>query len=88
MPKVSCQGLTPAAQARVTNRQRGVELDIAWLKGFAEIALGKCLRHPAYPGTVLPGLELVDVVIVSDKAIADVHWRFMNIPGGYGCDYF
>lgn len=30
---------------------------------------------------VLPGLKKVEAVIVSDKVIADVHRRFMNIEG-------
>ena len=65
----------------LSNRQRSVALDMPWLRAFAKIALGECLKHPAHAGTVLALLENVDVAIVSDKVIADVHWQFMQIEG-------
>jgi probable rRNA maturation factor len=65
----------------LSNRQRSVQLDVPWLRRFSKIALAECLNHPACPKPVLPALESVDVVIVSDRVIADVHRRFMNIPG-------
>ncbi|MGB8353523.1 MAG: rRNA maturation RNase YbeY [Chthoniobacteraceae bacterium] len=65
----------------LSNRQRSVQLDLPWLRSFSEIALEECLKHPAHTRTVLPDLDNVDVVIVSDRVIADVHVRFMNIPG-------
>src|SRR5580704_842177 len=65
----------------LSNRQRSVQLDLKWLRRFSKIALAECLKHQACSKPVLPGLENVDVVIVSDRVIADVHRRFMNIPG-------
>jgi probable rRNA maturation factor len=74
-------GISRLIQITLTNRQRSIKFDADWLRAFSEIALRECLLHPAYPGTVLPALENVDVIIVSDRVIADVHRRFMNIPG-------
>jgi probable rRNA maturation factor len=65
----------------LNNRQRRVKFDVTWLAAFAEIALGKCLDHPARNAAVLAGLSHIDVVIVSDKVIADIHRRFMNVEG-------
>ncbi len=69
-------------QITFTNRQRGVKIDTAWLARFSKVALAGCLKHPARgKSAVLTGLDNVDVVIVSDKVIADIHRRFMNIDG-------
>jgi probable rRNA maturation factor len=38
-------------------------------------------RHPASEGTALSRLELVEIAIVSDRVIAEVHKRFMQISG-------
>ena len=58
-----------------------MKLDTAWLVRFSKIALAECLKHPLHKGTVLAGLENVDVIIVSDRVIAHVHRRFMNVEG-------
>jgi probable rRNA maturation factor len=63
------------------NRQRRVRFDLAWLRRFAVIALEECegegIEAGGPPG--LPG-EL-EVSIVSDRVIAEVHRRFMDIEG-------
>ena len=65
-----------------SNRQRGIKIDSAWFARFSEAALAECLKRPARGKTaVLAGLEQVDVVIVSNKVIADLHRRFMNVEG-------
>ena len=63
------------------NRQRKVSVALPWLRLFAPVALGACLRHPAYAETPLPHLHEVEVTLVSDATIARVHRDFMNIPG-------
>lgn len=68
-------------QITFSNRQRRVKLNTAWLIRFSKIALAECLEHPAGRKPVLAGLENVDVVIVSDRVIADIHRRFMNVEG-------
>jgi len=56
-------------------------VETRWLRRFSTVALAESLKHPAYPNTVLESLENVEVAVVSDAVIADVHQRFMNIPG-------
>jgi len=63
------------------NRQRAIRYDLAWLRRFAPIALAQCEDAGIAPGAPLEGLEEVEVSIVSDRAIAAVHKRFMDIPG-------
>jgi len=63
------------------NRQRTVRFDLSWLRRFAAVALGECEGEGTAPGTPLELLEEIEVSIVSDRAIAEVHRRFMNIAG-------
>ncbi len=65
----------------VHNRQRAVRIDLPWLRKLAPVALEKCREHSADGRFALKQLEEVEVAIVSDRVIADVHRRFMNIPG-------
>jgi probable rRNA maturation factor len=62
----------------VSNRQRSLKVNRQWLKSLASLAMVECLHRPAKPGAVLLGLENVDAVIVSDKAIATIHKQFLN----------
>jgi probable rRNA maturation factor len=68
-------------QITFSNRQRVVKLNAKWLARFSQTALSECLKHPRGTQTVLAGLQSVDVIIVSDKVIADIHRRFMNVEG-------
>ena len=61
----------------VINRQRRVRVDLAALQGFATVALEACLRLPARKPDLLGQLPRVDVIIVSDKRIAEIHRRFL-----------
>jgi probable rRNA maturation factor len=65
----------------VHNRQRTIPVRLPWLRRFAESALQTCTAHSADGRFALRELEDVEVAIVSDRVIADVHQRFMNIPG-------
>jgi probable rRNA maturation factor len=65
----------------VHNRQRGVPVSLPWLRRFAEAALPICARHSADGRFALRAIGEVEVVIVSDRVIADVHERFMSISG-------
>jgi probable rRNA maturation factor len=62
----------------VSNRQRSLKVNKQWLENLASLAMAECLSRPAKPGGVLPRLENVDAVIVSDKAIATIHKQFLN----------
>jgi probable rRNA maturation factor len=62
------------------NRQRAVRFDLSWLRRLAPLALAECVAETA-PGAPLASLAEIEVTFVSDRAIAGVHRRFMNIPG-------
>lgn len=65
----------------VHNRQRSVRVRLAWLRRLADQALGICREYSADGHFALRALPEVEVAIVSDAVIADVHQRFMKIPG-------
>ena len=65
----------------VYNRQRAVRVRLPWLRDLARLALEHCREHSADGRFALRGIEEVEVAIVSDRVIAEVHERFMNIPG-------
>ena len=65
----------------VENRQRAVPVELAWLRGFAEVALEKCAHESADGRFALSQLAEVEVAIVSDRVIARVHREFMGIFG-------
>ena len=65
-------------QISVFNRQRKIALDPAELEAFAKGALPSCAREK---GSGLAGLPQVDVILVSDRRISDLHRRFMQIAG-------
>ncbi len=58
-----------------------MRLRLPWLRQFASHALEACRGHSADGCFALRALDEVEVAIVSDRVIADVHRRFMNIPG-------
>jgi probable rRNA maturation factor len=63
----------------IINRQRAIAVDLASLQEFASSALTECLklRRASNP---LSTLSEVNVVLVSDRRIAEIHRRFMNAP--------
>ncbi|MEO7166599.1 MAG: rRNA maturation RNase YbeY [Spartobacteria bacterium] len=63
---------------RVHNRQRKLVLDRAALERFAQRALPFCMRQE---GTGLTTLPEIDVLLISDHRMAELHQRFMQIPG-------
>jgi probable rRNA maturation factor len=63
------------------NRQRSICFDLPWLRRFAPIALAACEGEGIASGAPLESTEELEVSIVSDRAIAAVHRRFMNIAG-------
>ena len=65
----------------VDNRQRRVRFNLARLREFAGRALEECVNHAARKDAPLLQLSSVEVSIVSDAVIADVHLRFMDIEG-------
>src|SRR3954447_5561914 len=63
------------------NAQRKVRVAIDELQDFAERALQLCLREPSPTNSVLQTLHEVTAVLVSDRRIAALHKKFMNIAG-------
>jgi len=54
---------------------------VDWLATLAPAAVDACLKSPPGDGpVVLPGLELVEVSLVSDETIARVHGEFLSDP--------
>ena len=68
----------------VYNNQEAVALSEALLERWQEAAnqaLPLALEHPAHDGGPLPELDFVEVSIVDDATIDQVHRDFMDIPG-------
>ena len=61
-----------------SNRQRLIKVDRASLEQFAQRAISFCAREP---GRGLTNLEEVNVILISDRRMAEVHRRFMGITG-------
>ena len=61
------------------NRQRKIAVDRATLEDFAR--LGPALLRARERGSGLTSLEEVDVLLISDRRIAQLHRRFMQISG-------
>ncbi len=62
----------------VQNRQRQLAVDQRALQEFAERALPLALSAG---GTGLAALDEIDVLLISDRRIAQLHRRFMRIAG-------
>jgi probable rRNA maturation factor len=65
----------------VQNRQRSVQLRLPWLRRLADLAVDLCQGDSGDGRFALSILPEIEVAIVSDRVIADVHQRFMAIPG-------
>jgi probable rRNA maturation factor len=51
------------------------------LEEFARRALRKCLRIPMKKGSGLTNIAELSVVLVSDRRMAELHRRFLHLPG-------
>lgn len=65
----------------LADHQNLVPLDLPWLEQAAAAALPLCLRHPGPHEALLDTLEEVEISLVDDAAIAQVHLGFMGIGG-------
>ena len=64
----------------VHNRQRATKIDIAALQVFAERALELALKSHA--GKARPQkLSRIDVILISDSRMSELHRRFLQIDG-------
>ncbi len=71
----------PTPTLLIGNRQRTVPLDVAVIEHLAAKAVPLCLRSVGQGQAVLAGVPEVEIALVSDRVIAQVHRRFMNAPG-------
>ncbi len=77
-------GCIVMASVEVYNHQSEVGVSdvlLGRLVGCSGVALDMALCNEANGGGVLGGLDVVEVSIVSDDVIAQVHDDFMGIPG-------
>jgi probable rRNA maturation factor len=65
----------------VVNRQRPVRVDVEALQEFAVRAYDACLPLARGGSGQLATLERVDVILISDHRIAQIHRQFMQVPG-------
>ncbi len=63
------------------NRQRKIPVDLAFLRQFGNRALVKVCELKTLPGDVLGQLDEIAISLISDRAMADFHLRFMGISG-------
>src|SRR5438105_473921 len=75
------RGAGPVPMITVHNRQRAVRVNLEALRGFAQHALQACLKIPAKENGVLAKLPEVDVILVSDRRMSELHRRFLHQPG-------
>jgi len=68
----------PLPPITVRNRQRKIAVDRSALEQFARRALSLCTREQ---GSGLTNLEEISVLLVSDRRMAELHLRFMQISG-------
>jgi probable rRNA maturation factor len=64
----------------IHQRQRGQRVDLKWLRARAQDAVPLCVEHLKFPDAALAQLFEVEVSILSDKAIAQVHADFLDDP--------
>jgi probable rRNA maturation factor len=65
----------------IRNRQRAVIVDLPALQRFAERAWIDTLKYAGKKSGVLASLEELDVVLVSDRRMAELHQRFLKEAG-------
>ena len=65
----------------VYSRQRAIRVRIEALQQFAERALAECVKIPGITGTELERLEEISVILVSDRRMAGLHRKFLQLAG-------
>jgi probable rRNA maturation factor len=71
-----------ASEIAVHNRQRAMRIALAALQEFAGRALTECLKIPGKKKR--RGLESItdlNVILVSNRRMAELHRRFLHLPG-------
>ncbi|BDS08910.1 hypothetical protein NT6N_39500 [Oceaniferula spumae] len=76
--------MLPLPGIAIYNHQQAIPLSdelIELFESAAVLALPHILEVATGPGSSLAQLDEVEVSLVDDETIADVHLRFMDIPG-------
>ncbi|HEV2840046.1 MAG TPA: rRNA maturation RNase YbeY [Chthoniobacterales bacterium] len=71
----------PPPTITLHNRQRSVRLELPALQAFARRALKACLQRPGKNTSELANLDDVSVILVSDRRMAELHRRFLQLRG-------
>lgn len=79
--KTPGRGTRAEPSITVLNRQRAVPVPLLPLEEFAGRALAKCLRIPRKTMSGLANLAELSVILVSDRRMAELHRRFLHLPG-------
>lgn len=64
----------------VFDHLEGGKIDLEWLERLGNLAVPLCLEKPGTETPVLSALGEVEVSLISDEAIAQVHADFMDDP--------
>jgi len=70
-----------APEITVVNRQRRLPVKLAALRDFARGALQECLKLRSPKPVGLTTLTELNVVLISDRRMAELHRRFLQEPG-------
>lgn len=70
----------PVPEIEVYDHTGDDEMSVEWLEGMGKKALPRCIENTGTESPVLPGLETVEVSLISDEEIAKVHDEFMDDP--------
>jgi probable rRNA maturation factor len=65
----------------VRNRQRALRVNLEALRNFAHHALRACRTMPEKKNGVLAKLTEVDVILISDRRMSELHRRFLHQSG-------
>ena len=71
----------PTLRIAIHNRQRSIRVSLPALQDFATLALTHCLKIPGQKGSDLENVTEIDVILVSNRRMAELHRRFLDLPG-------
>ncbi len=73
--------MSESPEVRLRNAQRQMRMAMGPLRVFAAKAWLQCRKLPQANLTLVNDLAQVDVILVSDRRMAELHDRFMGIAG-------
>jgi len=79
--KGTVRATRPAPRITVHNRQRTVRVPLARLQEFAQRALKECLKTGRGKQSGLLGLAELNVILISNRRMVELHRRFFHLPG-------